>query len=284
MYKIPMSLFRRFTLLLSLIPLFSAFSQGFHAPPSQVGEAVYTLRGGPELQYRSETEYDEQGREIRRLYRDPDGGEANQTESFYDGEGRLTKRIYRYPLESLPDRENFFYDHEGRLSREEMYITRGTYGWIYRNYYDGEGRLVRRDKYDRYWKDRVVYQLRYLYGDDPLRRETEAYGMAGQLLLRRLKEYDEAGRLKREELRDAQGGFIWAREYRYDPAGRLLEETAYSVEDEIFYRKVHRYEDNEKGDWIRRWTGTLDEEWGLFFIPETMIERSIEYQGEQDGR
>ncbi|MDR1895023.1 MAG: hypothetical protein LBQ61_10130 [Spirochaetales bacterium] len=272
-------------LLLAGLPVSGLFAQ-VRMPGGEFGlvpflrlrEEAYVLGEDPVLSYVRELEFDSSGRLKSESYFNADGTPGSRILSFYDGESRLLWREFHHPGAGTPDMETFVYSPYPPyplISLERLYTT-GTYGWRFEYAYDESGRLQEIKKFDRYWKNLLVWQRRLEYdGEDRLKGET-AFGQDPFIRWRFEYDYPSSGETERRifNYRDAQSGRTV---YRFNEKGHLTGETEFDSLGEAVSETRYFYRYDSRGNWTAKYIARSLPASGEAFDIRGYYLRSYEY-------
>jgi len=217
-----------------------------------IGRSSYDEDG--ELKWRYEYDYDREGRLVREVSLDS-REEVEQVLVYEYVDGRLVEEVMHDGRDTIQWRKTYSYDDQQRVQAWSMYYPDGTRIKKVRHSYDEQGRLVREQHTNELGI--VYHDIHYRFSGASRQPST-------------ITTYDGEGNLQRKET------------YEYNRRGNVrLKQVVLPRED---YHELisHTYRYDHTGNWIRqRVTRYAVREEGRELIQEKVIQRKIEYKGEQ---
>ena len=187
--------------------------------------------GEGSIDWMSEYEYDENGREIYYRY-ESDGVVTKTRENEYNEDGNIIKEIQTsYDSDTGQKKsqtiDEYTYDENGnRIGYANSYYDEEeTSSFLWKREYDEEGRETAFYLYDN--EKATSYQSESGYDENGRMINYTGYDKNGNVLVKRDTEYDTSGKVTRKNEYDADGNLIRYFENEYDDFGSLTRQTMY---------------------------------------------------------
>lgn len=223
--------------------------------------------------------YDLRGLPLEEEFRKDDDSPELLISYDYDSQGRRVKKAFRYPDHPhVWVYENYLWEKDALASVGRIFTT-GKFGWRYEYSYDQVGRLSTARKYDRYWKDLVVWTKRFTYDELGRIREISGGGLDENLQWREEFDYIDDREKPREKRRwDADGILDSITLYGYDEGGLLLSEKDVSPGGHSRGEVIFWYRHDEWGNWTEKLVGSSVSQGRDYFNPASWYIRRYAYR------
>ena len=225
--------------------------------------------------------YDRKGKKIELdiSFLDKEKAERNHESRFiisYDDNDRPVEQKGYSDDGRLTSRDVYAYDAQGKLIERVSYASDGSEGkkWLYA--YDNRGNK-KEEKY--YLLGNLKQRLVNDYDDRGNLSKTTTYRNDGSLQDTTFYKYDNENRLNEITYFSPDDIMQSRHVYMYSGKSRLLtEDVSYGTEGLMKSREVYSYENDKKGNWIKRTVSKWTMEFGKPRLESTQItERAITY-------
>jgi len=207
---------------------------------------TYSFRDGS-LSGRQATSYDA-GQPLATVVYDADDEPSGQTVYRYDGEGRLSEQVTVNAEGVETARTEYERDAAGNVVRETWYRD-GAVRRSYERGYDADGGLIEERAFD---DEGRLYEVES-YTVPDLEHDYVRYDEEGEVEATGRVIENELGTVLLEQLAP-DGTVSESYEFVYDEAGRVIERRSVYGEGNYDELLTYAYEDDERGNWIRRVT------------------------------
>ena len=207
---------------------------------------TYSFRDGS-LSGRQVTSYDA-GQPLATVVYDADDEPTGQTVYRYDGEGRLSEQVTVNAEGVETARTEYERDAAGNVVRETWYRD-GAVRRSYERGYDADGGLIEERAFD---DEGRLYEVES-YTVPDLEHDYVRYDEEGEVEATGRVIENELGTVLLEQLAP-DGTVSESYEFVYDEAGRVIERRSVYGEGNYDELLTYAYEDDERGNWIRRVT------------------------------
>jgi len=207
---------------------------------------TYSFRDGS-LSGRQVTSYDA-GQPLATVVYDADDEPTGQTVYRYDGEGRLSEQVTVNAEGVETARTEYERDAAGNVVRETWYRD-GAVRRSYERGYDADGGLIEERAFD---DEGRLYEVE-TYTVPDLEHDYVRYDEEGEVEATGRVIENELGTVLLEQLAP-DGTVSESYEFVYDEAGRVIERRSVYGEGNYDELLTYAYEDDERGNWIRRVT------------------------------